>query len=67
MPDRVIEAFDRARGLRFDHEEQSREPTVEVSHEALFRAWPRPVTWIEEGEDDLRPLSDLTVAAVEWA
>lgn len=66
VQDRVIEAFGRARLLRFDHEEQSREPTVEVSHEALFRAWPRLATWIEEGEDDLRLLGHLTVAAADW-
>lgn len=66
VPDHVIEAFGRARLLRFDHEEQSREPTVEISHEALFRAWPRLTTWIEEGEDDLRRLGHLIIAAVDW-
>lgn len=66
IPDGIIEAFGRARLLRFDHEELSREPTVEVSHEALFRAWPRLVTWLEEGEDDLRLLGHLTVAAADW-
>ncbi len=66
VPDGVIEAFGRARLLRFDHEERSREPTVEISHEAMFRAWPRLDTWIEEGEDDLRLLGHLTAAALDW-
>jgi DNA-binding SARP family transcriptional activator len=66
VPERVIEAFGQARLLRFDHEEQSREPTVEVAHEALFRAWPRLATWIEEGEDDLRVLGHLSAAAADW-
>lgn len=66
VPDRVIEAFGRARLLRFDHEPQSREPTVEVSHEAIFHAWARLRAWIEEGADDLRVLGHLTHAAGEW-
>jgi hypothetical protein len=45
---------------------ESREPTVEISHEALFRAWPRLATWIEEGEDDLRLLGHLSTAAADW-
>jgi len=66
VPDLVLEAFGRARLLRFDHDQETREPTVEVSHEALFRAWPRLVAWIEQDEDDLRVLGHLTVAAAEW-
>ncbi len=62
----VIAAFGAARLLRFDHDEASREPTVEVSHEALFRAWPRLVAWIEEEVDDVRLLGHLTVAASDW-
>ena len=66
VPPAVIDAFGQARLLRFDHDDESREPTVEVTHEALFRAWPRLVAWIEEGEDDLRLLGHLTVSADEW-
>ncbi|MDX1619750.1 MAG: WD40 repeat domain-containing protein, partial [Nitriliruptorales bacterium] len=33
---------------------------------ALFRAWPRLATWIEEGADDLRLLGHLTAAAADW-
>jgi DNA-binding SARP family transcriptional activator len=66
VSDTVIEAFGRARLLRFDHDDRSREPTVEISHEALFRAWPRLATWIEEGEDDLRLLGHLSTAATDW-
>ena len=66
VPGGVIEAFGRARLLRFDRHEKSREPTVEVAHEALFVAWPRLATWIEEDEDDLRILGHLSAAATAW-
>lgn len=66
VPGAVIDAFGDARLLLFDRDEESREPTVEVSHEALFRAWPRLAAWIEEEADDLRLLHHLTAAAVEW-
>lgn len=66
VPEDVIEAFGRARLLRFDRDDESREPTVEIAHEALFVAWTRLATWIEEGEDDLRLLGHLTAAATAW-
>lgn len=66
IPDAVIEAFGRARLLRFDRHEETREPTVEVTHEALFSAWPRLAEWIEDGQGDLRTLGHLTAAAAAW-
>ena len=41
VPASVIEAFGDARLLAFDHDPVTREPTVEVAHEALIRNWPR--------------------------
>ena len=66
IPEAVVEAFGRARLLRFDHEGRTREPTVEITHEALFRAWPRLAGWITDGIEDVRLLRHLTVAAAEW-
>ena len=40
VPASVIEAFGNARLLAFDHDSVTREPTVEVAHEALIRNWP---------------------------
>ncbi len=67
VPESVIEAFGAARLLQFDHDEATREPTVEVSHEALFRAWPRLAAWLEEGEADRRVLTHLSRSATEWS
>jgi hypothetical protein len=39
---------------------------VEVAHEALFRAWPRFVRWIEPEKARLETLRGLEGAAVSW-
>jgi WD40 repeat protein len=40
--------------------------TIEVTHEALIRAWPRLVGWIAEARDDLQLQLQLEEAANEW-
>ncbi|MGW6444737.1 WD40 repeat domain-containing protein [Lentzea sp. NPDC055074] len=42
------------------------EDTVEVTHEALFRAWPRLTTWLDEDREGLRTHRRLTEAARLW-
>ena len=65
MPD-VMRAFDRSRLLTFDLDLMSKEPTVEVAHEAIIREWGRLRTWLDEGRDDIRQQRLLAAAAVEW-
>jgi DNA-binding SARP family transcriptional activator/WD40 repeat protein len=68
-PTAVAAAIDRlgaARLLAFDHDPQTREPTVEIAHEALLTRWPRLQTWIEEDRDGLRLLQHLGAAAHAW-
>ena len=50
----IIDTFGRARLLTFDHDPETREPTVEVAHEALLREWPRLRTWLDDSRDDVR-------------
>jgi WD40 repeat protein/DNA-binding SARP family transcriptional activator/serine/threonine protein kinase len=64
--DAASEAFARYRLLQFDRDAESREPTIELAHEALLRAWPRLATWIDEARDDLRAARRLTLAAALW-
>ncbi len=52
--------------LTFDHDPITREPTVEVAHEALLREWPRLRRWLEQSRDDVRLQRTLAAAAVEW-
>ncbi|MEU4767298.1 XRE family transcriptional regulator [Actinosynnema sp. NPDC023794] len=40
--------------------------TVELTHEALLRAWPRLVGWLDEDREALRAHRRLTGAADDW-
>ncbi|XVS61247.1 hypothetical protein ACQPYE_23405 [Actinosynnema sp. CA-299493] len=40
--------------------------TVELTHEALLRAWPRLVGWLDEDREELRAHRRLTSAADAW-
>ncbi len=66
VPEPVIDAFGRARLLSFDRDPATREPTVEVTHEALIRHWPRLVAWVDDERDGLRLLGHITSSAQEW-
>jgi DNA-binding SARP family transcriptional activator/WD40 repeat protein len=62
----AIDTYGRHRLLTFDRDPSTREPTVEVAHEALLNAWERLRGWIEEGREDLRMHRRLSDAANEW-
>ncbi len=62
----VITAFGESRMLVFDVDATTREPTVEISHEALLRAWPRLRRWLDDDRDGLRIHRHLTEAATGW-
>jgi WD40 repeat protein/DNA-binding SARP family transcriptional activator len=64
--DAVLDAFGRHRLLTFDREPSTREPTVEIAHEAFLREWPRLRGWINEARDDVRQARLLTRSAIEW-
>jgi WD40 repeat protein len=40
--------------------------TVEITHEALIRCWPRLYGWLSEDRDGLRVYRQLTEAAKQW-
>jgi WD40 repeat protein/DNA-binding SARP family transcriptional activator len=63
----VIESFARYRLLLFDRDAATREPTLELAHEALLRAWPRLQQWVDDARDDLRNQRHLAAAAAQWA
>jgi WD40 repeat protein/DNA-binding SARP family transcriptional activator/class 3 adenylate cyclase len=64
--DVVVETFGHHRLLTFDREPSTREPTVEIAHEALLGAWGRLRTWIDDAREDLRQEHGLARAAAEW-
>ena len=62
----VVATFGRHRLLTFDREPSTREPTVEIAHEALLSAWRRLRTWIDDAREDIRHERGLARAAAEW-
>jgi len=64
--DAVIETFGRHRLLSFDRDPDTREPTVEIAHEALLREWARLRGWIDDAREGLRQRAKISSAAHEW-
>lgn len=62
----VLDAFGRYRLLSFDRDPQTREPTVEVAHEALIREWARLREWLSASRHDVRMQRNLSSGAAEW-
>ena len=64
--DGIIETYGRHRLLSFDRDPDTREPTVEIAHEALLREWSRVRAWIEASRDDLRLHARISSATDDW-
>ncbi|MBK8332540.1 MAG: protein kinase [Acidimicrobiaceae bacterium] len=64
--DVVIDRFVDLRLLATDVEPTTREPTVELAHEALIGSWPRLSSWIADDRDSHVAAQRLEAAAVEW-
>ena len=62
----ALDTFGKPRLLTFDRDPVSREPTVEVAHEALIREWDRLRAWLDESRDDIRLQRRLAAGAAEW-
>ena len=62
----TLERYGDARLLTFDRHPASREPTVEVAHEALLRQWPRLAAWLREDAEVLRSVDVVESAATVW-
>ncbi|MDW3214744.1 MAG: protein kinase [Ilumatobacteraceae bacterium] len=62
----VLDQLGAARLVTFDRDVATREPTVEVAHEALLREWPRLVDWLHEDAALLRSVDELHRAATTW-
>jgi WD40 repeat protein/serine/threonine protein kinase len=62
----AIESFGRHRLLSFDRDPSSREPTVEIAHEALLGVWSRLRSWVDDAREDLRIRNGVAASASEW-
>jgi serine/threonine protein kinase/WD40 repeat protein/energy-coupling factor transporter ATP-binding protein EcfA2 len=68
-PDRledIIDTFADYRLLTLDHDSSNRRPTVELAHEALFQAWDRLGSWLDESATDLSLHRQLIRSTSEW-
>ena len=63
----VVEYLAANRLLTTDIDPATREPSVEVAHEALIREWERLRGWLEESRVDIRMQRLLNHAATQWA
>ena len=68
LPPRALPLLTRfvSRRLLVKDLDQEGQETVEVAHEALFSAWPRLATWLDEDRDKLHLFDGLHRAAQEW-
>ncbi len=69
VPDRldeIIDTYADYRLLSLDHHPATRQPTVEVAHEAILREWERLKAWLDESQTDLALHRQLIRAAAEW-
>jgi WD40 repeat protein/serine/threonine protein kinase len=62
----AIDEFETHRLLTFDRDPVTREPTVEIAHEALLRSWGRLTEWIEAARDDVKTERRLAAEAADW-
>ena len=63
---KVSEAFGKARLLLFDRDPLTRQPTVEVVHEALITRWERLRRWLDRSRADLQMQKVLAHSTAEW-
>jgi WD40 repeat protein/DNA-binding SARP family transcriptional activator len=64
--DEVVEAVTRARLLTHDRDPTTRQPTIEIAHEALLHEWPRLRAWIEDHRGAIAAAGQLREAAEGW-
>ncbi|MGD2079009.1 MAG: hypothetical protein PVH18_11540, partial [Chloroflexota bacterium] len=62
----IIDQYGAARLFTFDHDPVTRQPTVEVAHEALLREWKQLRRWLDQSRADVRLQRMLAAAAAEW-
>jgi WD40 repeat protein len=62
----VLDRFGQHRLLTFDVDSGTREPMIEVAHEALIREWERLRDWLDDSRADVRLERLLAGAVNEW-
>ncbi len=66
LMDEVIDTFGAFRMLSLDHDPSSRQPTVELAHEALIGEWQRLEAWLAESREDLQQYRRFQALVADW-
>ena len=66
LMDEVIDLYADSRLLSLDNDPMTRQPTIEVAHEAILREWERLVQWLIESREDIRQERAVAQVAIEW-
>ncbi len=62
----VRDLFVKYRLLTTDRDPQTREPLLEIAHEALIRRWQRMLGWLNASREDIRTQRRLSGSAAIW-
>lgn len=62
----VLATYTKFRLLTADNDPQTREPTVEVAHEALIRQWQRLRGWLSDNRENIRIQRQMAGLVQEW-
>jgi len=62
----VVNQLATARIVTVDTDLHTGDPTVEITHEAVLRAWGLLVTWLKEDREAKRAQEDLSSGALMW-
>lgn len=66
LMEEIIDQFSAYRLLSLDHDPETRQPTVEVAHEAILREWERLRQWLNESREDIRLQNQIAALVTEW-
>jgi WD40 repeat protein/serine/threonine protein kinase len=64
--EKILELFSQSRLLIFDRDLETREPTIEIAHEAMLRHWDTLRNWIRDNRDALRVEQQLNQLTRQW-
>ncbi len=66
LMDEVIDTYAAYRLLSLDHDQDTRDPTVELAHEAILREWGRLREWLNKSRADIRLQQQLAGVVEDW-
>lgn len=66
LMDEIIDTYARSRLLSLDNDPATRQPMIEVAHEAILREWKRLREWLNVSREDIKQERQVAQAAESW-